>query len=113
MHERSLVGALVRQVHRLQTEQGAARVLSICVSIGEFSGVEPELFCSAFEELIDGSPLRGAQLELRETPLEARCEACANEFLVVKFQFLCPHCGSSQVNVLRGEGLVLESVTLE
>ena len=69
MHEASLVESSLRQVVSLMQEHGAQRVHSIRVCVGEFSGVEPELFRSAYELLVDDSPARGATLELRTVPL--------------------------------------------
>ena len=51
MHERSLVRSLLAQVQALAAEHPADRVAAIRVRIGEFSGVEPELLQSAYEEL--------------------------------------------------------------
>lgn len=113
MHERSLVQDLLRQVERLMREHGARRLLKVSVSAGEFSGVEPELLRLAFEELAPESAARGAVLELAEVPLEARCGECDHLFRVRRFRFQCPQCRGRQVTVVRGEGLVLESVTLE
>lgn len=113
MHERSIVRALLKQVHELQTERGAERVVAVRISVGEFSGVEADLLRSAFEELVDDSPIRGARLELRAIPLTAHCPLCSYEFAVMNFQFQCPKCEESRVNIVRGEGLVVESVTLE
>ena len=113
MHERSIVRALLKQVHELQTARGADRVVAVRVSVGAFSGVEADLIHSAFEELVDDSPIRGARLELQEIPLTARCPLCSCDFAVVNFRFQCPKCDESRVKIVRGEGLVLESVTLE
>ena len=113
MHERSLVRALLRQVHELQTGHQADRVIALRVSIGEFSGVEADLFQSAFDDLVDGSSICGARLELHQVALEASCESCSCEFAVKNYQFKCPSCGIPQVQIVRGDGMVLESVTLE
>lgn len=88
-------------------------MVAVRVSVGEFSGVEADLFHSAFEELVDDSPICGARLELQAVPLEARCQVCSCEFAVVNFQFRCPRCDDSRLDIVRGEGLMLESVTLE
>ena len=113
MHERSLVRALFGQIYQLQRNHGAERVVAVKVSVGEFAGVDMELFRGAFGEMVEDSPIRGARLELQEVPLEACCESCLHEFAVVKFCFACPHCKDSRVNIVRGDGLMLESVTLE
>ena len=113
MHERSLVRALIDQVHQLKIERDAERVVAVEVSVGEFSGVEARLLHSAFDELVADSPIRGARLELRVIPLEASCPSCRYQFAVVNFHFQCPRCHTADLNIVRGEGLVLESVTLE
>lgn len=113
MHERSLVRQVLRQVAQLMVEHGCERVTEVRLSVGEFSGVEPELLQTAFEEMVNDTPLRGAVLELESVPLEALCEACGDCFAVERFVFLCPVCGSSNISVLRGEQLMLESLVME
>ncbi len=113
MHEYSLVQALLRQVEGLMREQQAQRVATIKVSVGDFSGVEPELFQLAFETLVDDTPARGADLKLERVALESKCRDCGREFEIDRFRFQCPHCASGDLMILRGEELVLESVTLE
>jgi hydrogenase nickel incorporation protein HypA/HybF len=83
------------------------------MSVGEFSGVDPELLEIAFEEMISETPLCGAVLELKLIPLEARCETCEKHFTVQRFEFLCPECRSPNITILRGEQLMLESLVME
>jgi hydrogenase nickel incorporation protein HypA/HybF len=113
MHERSLVQSLLCQVSRLVREHRGAHVSVIRVSMGEFAGVEPELFRLAYDDLVGDTPLCGAELVVDKVPLEARCEACGEEFVVEAFRFKCPSCHSPDTVVVRGEGLILESVTME
>lgn len=113
MHERSLVRALLTQVGELLQQHHAPRVASVRVRIGEFSGVEPELFRLAFDDMVQATPFRGASLELKTVDLEARCEECERRFHVPSFRFHCPDCGSTKTAVICGEELLLESVTME
>ena len=115
MHERSIASALLRQIEVLKSERNAvcARLRAVHVSIGEFSGVEPTLLCSAFEEVVASSADSGAQLALQVVPIAAECLACASEFEVKNFEFRCPACQANRINIVRGEGIVLESITLE
>ncbi len=109
----ALVSSLLDQVEQLMTRHEAQHVSSIRVSIGEFSGVDYELFQSAYEIFVDGSRARGARLKLELVPLVARCNSCGHEFTVSRYRFQCPTCEHSDVRVLRGEELVLEQVILE
>jgi hydrogenase nickel incorporation protein HypA/HybF len=113
MHEFSLVQGLLGQVDVLRREQQAERVVSIQVSVGEFSGVEPELFRRAYETLIEETAMRGAELQINRVPLESRCDNCRHDFAVERFRFRCPKCKSTAVTIVNGEGLVLASVTVE
>jgi hydrogenase nickel incorporation protein HypA/HybF len=113
MHESSLVQALLRQIESIMRDNQATRVISLRVNVGAFSGVEPELFRYAYDALSEDSPVRGARLEMEVVPLECHCRECDDEFAVQDFRFECPSCESSSVSVIRGEGIVLENVTLE
>lgn len=112
VHERSLMVALLQQVAKLMEANGAERVKRIEVSVGEFSGVEAELLQTAFEDLVGESPACGAQLLLHRVPLEGVCRSCRQAARIERFRFECAACGGS-VDVVRGEGLVLERVTIE
>ena len=113
MHERSLVQSLLRQVEDLMESNGAQRAVEINVSIGLFAGVERVLFETAFDDMVAKSSARGAQLNVREIPLEARCDACARAFDIVGFKVHCQHCGSKNVNIVRGEELILDNLVVE
>jgi hydrogenase nickel incorporation protein HypA/HybF len=113
MHERSLVRALLRQVQGLAEENAARRVVAIRVRLGEFSGVEAELFASAYSDLVRGTPLCDAALELERTPLQGLCAKCGRQFRIERFKFQCDQCGSSNLTLRGGEEMLLESVTME
>ena len=113
MHEASLVRTLIRQVAAIAAQHAAARVAEVSLSVGEFSGVEPELLRMAFQRQIEDTPLRGAGLRLSRVPLEGICAECHREFAIEGFRFVCPRCQSSCVTIVRGEEMVLESVVFE
>jgi Zn finger protein HypA/HybF involved in hydrogenase expression len=80
VHELSLVQGLLSQLQRLAAEHGAARVISVRVSIGTGSGIvvdsfvfgfdavktESELTCSAVLDIeeVDGNDLVLMQVEM-------------------------------------------------
>jgi hydrogenase nickel incorporation protein HypA/HybF len=113
MHEMSLVRSLLAQVRELAKAHGGAVVQRIRVQVGPLSGVEPLLLASAWEQLRGEAAMPQATLELEEVPLEARCRACDGVFQPVRFRFRCPLCGSSETDVVRGDGVVLHSIELD
>lgn len=113
MHELSLMRALLQQVDELRTSHRDHELRRIDVSIGEFSGVDPELLQSAFDRSTDGTQLEGVKFSVSHVPLIARCRNCLVEFQVYSFRFVCPACDDRAVDVIRGEELMLESVTFK
>lgn len=113
MHEYSLARALLHQVEEIVHREDAARARGVCVTIGEFSGVDPDLLQLAFEDVSQASLAANTTLLIEKVALEARCDTCSNEFLVERFRFVCPKCGGGSVQVVRGEELMLERVVLE
>jgi hydrogenase nickel incorporation protein HypA/HybF len=114
MHEASLVRSLIAQLELLARRHSARRVTAVNVTVGEFSGVEPDLLQAAFERQTADTWLAGARLLLARAALEARCEACRMTFTVERFDFRCPHCqGGGAAKVIRGEELMLESFMVE
>lgn len=113
MHEASLVRALLRSVETLLAEHQGARLKSVNVVVGEFSGVEPDLLESAFQRQSRGGAAEGAQLHIKRTSLTAKCEDCRYEFQIEHFRFVCPLCNVTDVTVVGGDELLLDSVTME
>jgi hydrogenase nickel incorporation protein HypA/HybF len=112
MHEYSLMRGLLKQVDEMRCQNRADYVVSIKLTVGEFSGIEADLMTSAFEELSLGTALEGASLELTRTSLAARCMNCDADFPIQNYRFICPACGSVSVTICQGEELLLESVTM-
>lgn len=113
MHERVLAASILRQVSAACDERRHHRIRAVTIQLGAFSGVEPVLLKSAFEE--QSQPFLGtfAELQIETAELVAECEACAVCFKVVEFRFHCPHCGNEQVRITRGEELMRLSITVE
>jgi hydrogenase nickel incorporation protein HypA/HybF len=113
MHEASLVRSLLKQANQLAVAHGAARINAIRVQIGPLAGVEPLLFNDAFRHLAPATIAAQAVLQIDIVPLKARCANCEQAFTAIELRFDCPACGSQRIEVTAGDGVILESVTLE
>lgn len=113
MHETALARSILQTVQVLQAERNLGQIQRVELELGEFSGVEPLQLKSAFEAQsgsLLGSP---AELVLHLVPLTGRCQNCEQEFRIVAFRFVCPHCTGSDVQVIGGEELRILSVRVE
>jgi len=109
MHERSLVASLLEQVSETAKARGLTGIREVVLDVGEFAGVDSTLLALAFEEMAPPVLGEGIQLDVRQTPLTARCQSCHHDFQIERFRFVCPACGGD-VDVTGGEEFRLVSL---
>ena len=68
MHEYSIVQAMFDQIGGIARTHGAQSIRRIRVRIGEFAGVDPTLFQSAYEVYRIGTPCANAVLQIERVP---------------------------------------------
>lgn len=112
MHERSLVRSLLEQARQAILPALPESVRTIRMAIGPLAGVEPLLVREAFSDLRHEAGWPQAELQIDETPLTARCQACQYSFEIMQFKFECPMCQSRKVDVVSGDECRLISVDL-
>jgi hydrogenase nickel incorporation protein HypA/HybF len=113
MHELSLVEALLQTVFAVTEAHGGAMVERLHLRIGRLRQVVPEALSFAFQALTPGTLAEGAIFTWDEVPACIRCKRCDTVFAPPEAWFwTCPACDAPGGEVLAGEELVLESVTL-
>ncbi len=113
MHELGITQSLVEIAERAASEQGAQRVLTLTVEIGELAGVVPDAVAFCFEACVHGTLLEGSQLLIRSIPGRAHCAGCATEVAVEPMTIACPACGSFALERRQGEELRLLELEIE
>jgi len=114
MHEESLARSLLQRTAELCQLHKARSVVSVRVSCGPLSGVEPMQLQDAFERLRSAWPAcRFAALILEDPGMPAQCEACGHRFPIIRFRFVCPACASGRVQLLDGDCLRILDVELD
>jgi hydrogenase nickel incorporation protein HypA/HybF len=88
------------------------RVARVEVRIGHLRQVVPSALELAFEVLVEGTPLQGAELGIEDVPAVVRCNGCGAETEVDWFPLACGACGGLATEVVRGEELYVESLEL-
>ena len=110
MHELSLATELVEQVELAARREGAVRVESVEVVIGELSGVELESFEFCFPLAAEGTLLEGARLEIERVPVRVRCSHCGRESAPAPTGLACRECGSLAVELVAGRDFRLRAI---
>ncbi len=110
MHELSIAEALVRIV----VEHAAGRrVTKVEIKVGHLRQVVPSALEFAFELTAQGTPAEGAELVVEEVAAAGRCRPCGAESVLPGFPLTCAQCGDLDVDVIRGEELLVDSLELE
>jgi hydrogenase nickel incorporation protein HypA/HybF len=109
VHEIALAEAIWREVASEMARQDG-RLSAIRVVVGAFSGADPESLEFALRLGAADSSWPDVAIDIRREPLAVRCKGCGGEFEPEGFTFRCPACGSSDVQICRGNDLVIESL---
>lgn len=111
MHEYSIIQALVTRVEQEARSRGATAVHGLRVSLGELSGVDPELLATAYETFKAGTVCKDATLELCSVKAAWRCRSCGTQ--VESGQVLrCTKCGAP-ARLAQGDEILLEQIDME
>jgi len=112
VHEVSLARSIWRQVEAEMAPR-TGRLLALDLVVGAFSGADPESLEFALGLLVGESAWPEARVRIRTEPLAMVCEACGREFTPEHFHLVCPACGSTDADPVRGTDLRLESLEVE
>ena len=112
MHELSIAQGIVDIIRQYVPEDQTPDVRLIKVRVGQMAGVVPDSLDFCFGAIVNGTPLGEARLDIEETPLRSLCNGCGVEFAVEGAAFLCPGCGSAEVQVVSGTELQVVEIEL-
>jgi len=138
MHETSIALSILATVEDVfKNVPDAKKVKSILIRVGLLSLVDIEALRFALRVASRGTPAEGADISiLLEYPL-FRCRVCGREWSLDKralseitgrydigsvmhlypdviLEYLkCPYCGSTDIEIVKGRGVILDSVEIE
>jgi hydrogenase nickel incorporation protein HypA/HybF len=110
MHELSIAQAIADVALR---HAAGRRVTKVEVKVGHLRQVVPDALAFAFELVTQETPLEGAELELEAVEAGGRCRACGTDGPFPGFPLTCSACGGLDVDVTRGEELLVESLEID
>jgi hydrogenase nickel incorporation protein HypA/HybF len=113
MHEMSIAQSLIDILHEEMAKHGAATLRSVRLSVGELSAIVPESLSFCFEIITQGTPLEGAKLLMDRIPLRGYCPQCEETFDIKEFVFICPTCGSPNIETIEGQELSIVEMEVE
>jgi hydrogenase nickel incorporation protein HypA/HybF len=109
MHELAIAEGVVEVALR---HARGRRVAAIELRVGHLRQVVPSALEFAFELVSEGTALEGAELRIEEVPADGRCRSCGTDTPLPDLPFCCRRCGSPDVDVTRGEELLVDALEL-
>ncbi len=110
MHELRIAEAVIDTVRRELDSEKLSSVETIGLRIGVMSGVDPESLKFSFSAATSGTELDRSGLEIEIIPVQAHCEKCHKDFAVDELIFRCPACGTSDINMTRGDEIEISFI---
>jgi hydrogenase nickel incorporation protein HypA/HybF len=110
MHELAIAESIVAIAIRHAAGRPVHRV---DLKVGHLRQVVPDSLAFAFGLLAQGTALDGAELSIEVVPAAARCRACGMESEQERFPLTCRACGGFDLEVVRGEELLVDALELE
>src|SRR5829696_8379100 len=110
MHELSIADAVVRIA---SAHAAGRRIETIEIKVGHLRQVVPDSLAFAFSLVSEGTPAEGAELVMEEVPAAGVCRACGVESEWSGFPLVCAACGGLDVELVRGEELLVDALTME
>ncbi|MBA4367378.1 MAG: hydrogenase maturation nickel metallochaperone HypA [Desulfobacterium sp.] len=114
MHEMGIAMQIIEiATSSIPDELENASIKKVNVKIGKLSAVVPESLRFCFEIAAKDTCLSGAELDIEEIPVRARCRECSKEWTIHDPDFKCIECGSGSIDILSGRELDITSIEVQ
>ena len=111
VHELGIVFYIIRDVKQAAQENGVERVSAVVMNIGEVSTIVPEYLTDCWRWAADKEELlKGCQLRINTIPAVTHCDGCGQDYPTVAHGKTCPHCGSPDTWLLRGNEVEIQEL---
>jgi hydrogenase nickel incorporation protein HypA/HybF len=110
MHEMALAEGILSVV---LDAAGEEPVRKVDLLVGTLQLVVPESLQFSFELVSDGTPAENATVNIQEILARLRCKKCNVETVMNQPPFQCSQCGSSDIEVISGDEVLVDSVELQ
>ena len=110
MHE---LGMCEGVLYAVQRRAGTRRVIGLRVHVGALNRVVEPAFVQSFQLVAAGTVADNAEIDLVIDPAEYECLRCGARLQSSEVMEVCTNCGSTALEMLSGEEIVLESISVE
>jgi hydrogenase nickel incorporation protein HypA/HybF len=110
VHEMSIAQSLLEIVLEAGQQHQLKQVKTIRLQVGEMAAVVPESLTFCFNLISENTIAAGAELEIENIPVVARCSDCGTLFEVENLSFICPQCQAPAIELVSGREMSLLNI---
>jgi len=115
MHELSICQSLVNTILEEMNKHGGegVKLVRARVKMGKLHQIVPEMLEQAYHVLIKDTVADGSVLDVEHVPVVLKCGKCGWQGEMQEMFFRCGSCGSTEVDVVSGKEMSLETIEVE
>jgi len=113
MHELAITQDMFDLIMEQASKAKAKKIGKINLVIGGMTGVVEDCMQFYFDFISKDTIAEGASISFTLIPPEARCRNCNKSFKLKEFDWACPYCQSSAMEIIAGKELFVESIEVE
>ena len=113
MHELPITKSILDWACLYAEKAKAQKVVTIVLQLGVLRDLKKEWLQRYFRYISRDTIAAEAVLVYRHVPAELRCRKCGKVFIARETDFRCPDCKESEVDIVAGRELYLESMEVE
>jgi len=113
MHEMGIAQNILDIALSAAGTEGATKITRINLMAGELRGIVPLQLTFCFGLVAKDSIASGAYLSIEEVPVSGHCNDCNSDFSIKEYEYVCPKCGSTKIQVTGGTELSIKDIEIE
>lgn len=113
MHEMSIAQSILDIVHEYMSKENGQILREVAVEIGELVAVVPDSLTFCYEVIVEDTPYKDSKLNIQIIPLSGTCSDCSKSFKIKNFEFNCPNCDSTNLQVKGGQELRISHLEVD
>jgi hydrogenase nickel incorporation protein HypA/HybF len=110
MHELKIAEELIGIITQVAKDENLKKVTKVNIQFGKMIMIVPDVFHFVFEGGVKGTIAKNAKLYLEILPVIFACNKCREETEIEDLLFVCPYCGSNDLQLIQGRETVIESI---
>jgi len=110
MHELKIAEELIGIIIEVAESENLKKVTKVNIQFGKMIQIVPDIFEFVFESAVKGTLAKNAKLKLEILPVVFVCNKCKEEAEIDDLFFVCPRCGSNDLELIQGRETIIESI---